>query len=136
MSEDGDQPGGVALFEARSLLNRVIGYSDMLASKSFGELNARQREFLNEILKAARGLLEIVDGCDGARTELGFRAALDAALTAVRPLAVSKKLTIEFAVADGIVVKKPDVGPALMALLFNAIGSSTSESTVEMVCWT
>jgi signal transduction histidine kinase len=136
MSEDGDQPGCIALFEARSLLTSVIGYSDILASKSFGELNDRQREFLEEILKAVKGLLEIVDGCDGARTEGGFAAAVDAAVRAVRSLAISKKLTIEFAIADGIVVKKPDVGPVLTALLFNAVGSSASEATVEMECWT
>ncbi len=40
--------------ELRTPLNAIIGFSDVLLTKMFGELDAKQEEYLNDILASGR----------------------------------------------------------------------------------
>ncbi len=47
--------------ELRTPLNAVIGFSDLLATETFGPLNQRQRDYLADIRRAGDHLLELVN---------------------------------------------------------------------------
>ena len=56
--------------ELRTPLNAVIGFSEVLLERMFGEINERQEEYLRDIWNSGRHLLEllneILDLCDRA----------------------------------------------------------------------
>jgi signal transduction histidine kinase/CheY-like chemotaxis protein len=58
--------------ELRSPLNAVIGFSDVLLERMFGELNARQEEYVRDIRNSGRHLLELInDILDLSKVEAG-----------------------------------------------------------------
>jgi PAS domain S-box-containing protein len=63
--------------ELRTPLNAVIGFSEVLLEKMFGELNRKQEEYLGDILGSGRHLLALInDILDLAKIESG-RMELD-----------------------------------------------------------
>ena len=58
--------------ELRTPLNAVIGFSEVLLEKMFGELNPKQEEYLGDILGSGRHLLALInDILDLAKVESG-----------------------------------------------------------------
>ena len=58
--------------ELRTPLNAVIGFSEVLLERMFGELNDRQDEYLRDILSSGRHLLELLnDILDLSKVEAG-----------------------------------------------------------------
>ena len=58
--------------ELRTPLNAVIGFSEVLLERMFGELNERQEEYLRDILDSGRHLLELLnDILDLSKVEAG-----------------------------------------------------------------
>ena len=58
--------------ELRTPLNAVIGFSEVLLERMFGELNAKQDEYLQDILSSGRHLLSLInDILDLAKIEAG-----------------------------------------------------------------
>jgi signal transduction histidine kinase/DNA-binding response OmpR family regulator len=58
--------------ELRTPLNAIIGFSDVLLEKMFGELNAKQTEYLEDILDSGRHLLAVInDILDISKVESG-----------------------------------------------------------------
>jgi len=58
--------------ELRTPLNAVIGFSEVLADQTFGELNPRQSRYVNNILTSGRHLLQLInDILDLAKVEAG-----------------------------------------------------------------
>ena len=58
--------------ELRTPLNAIIGFSDVLLEKMFGELNARQTDYLQDILSSGRHLLALInDILDISKVEAG-----------------------------------------------------------------
>ncbi len=58
--------------ELRTPLNAVIGFSEVLIKRMFGELNERQEEYLRDILTSGRHLLSLVnDILDLSKVEAG-----------------------------------------------------------------
>ena len=47
--------------ELRTPLNAVIGFSDVLLDRMFGELNERQDEYVRDIRNSGRHLLELIN---------------------------------------------------------------------------
>ena len=47
--------------ELRTPLNAVIGFSDVLLQRMFGDLNERQEEYLRDIRDSGRHLLELIN---------------------------------------------------------------------------
>jgi CheY-like chemotaxis protein len=81
--------------ELRTPLNAVIGFSEMLNARYFGDLTAKQAEYVNDIHGSGKHLLSLInDILDLSKIEAGrmeletgefdLRAALDNALTLVR----------------------------------------------------
>jgi PAS domain S-box-containing protein len=104
--------------ELRTPLNAIIGFSEILADKTFGELNDRQLKYSNNILNSGRHLLQLInDILDLAKVEAGrvelmrntfsVAKALSEVQTIVKTLANKKHISLEFEVA-------PDL-PALFA---------------------
>ena len=58
--------------ELRTPLNHIIGFTDLVLSRSFGELTAEQEEFLNDVLGSSRHLLSLInDVLDLSKVEAG-----------------------------------------------------------------
>jgi signal transduction histidine kinase len=92
--------------ELRTPLNAIIGFSEILADKTFGELNNRQHKYCNNILKSGRHLLQVVnDILDLSKVEAGRVAlnrssfsvakALSEVETIVRTLAGKKGIRLD-----------------------------------------
>jgi len=72
--------------ELRTPLNAVLGLSEAMIERAFGDLNAEQLQTLETIHKSGRHLLELInDVLDIARVESG-KLAVDLEQTALRPL--------------------------------------------------
>jgi signal transduction histidine kinase/DNA-binding response OmpR family regulator len=58
--------------ELRTPLNAIIGFSEIMADKSFGEINKRQERYINNILTSGRHLLSLInDILDLSKVEAG-----------------------------------------------------------------
>ena len=121
--------------ELRTPLNAVIGFSEVLLERMFGELNERQDEYLRDILASGRHLLELLnDILDLSKVEAG---AMELDLSAVQVGDVVEHcvaLMRERAARGGLqlsAVVSPDVGTVhadqlrltqvLLNLLSNAV---------------
>jgi len=121
--------------ELRTPLNAVIGFSEVLLERMFGELNDKQAEYLHDILSSGRHLLSLInDILDLAKIEAGrmelelgafdLSLLLDNALTLVRERATSHGIGLDLAV-DGqlgtLVGDERKVKQILLNLLSNAL---------------
>jgi signal transduction histidine kinase len=78
--------------ELRTPLNAVIGFSEVLLERMFGDLNERQEEYLRDILNSGKHLLELLNEIlDLSKVEAG-RMELDLSVFSLRG-------TIEHAIA-------------------------------------
>jgi PAS domain S-box-containing protein len=99
--------------ELRTPLNAIIGFSEILADKTFGELNDRQLKYSNNILNSGRHLLQLInDILDLAKVEAGrvelmrntfnVSKALTEVQTIVKTLANKKHINLESYVAANL----------------------------------
>src|SRR5882724_12389752 len=91
--------------ELRTPLNAIIGFSEILADKTFGELNPRQLKYSNHILTSGRHLLQLInDILDLSKVEAGRQelsrssfnigAALENVIAVVKTLANKKNVLL------------------------------------------
>jgi len=121
--------------ELRTPLNAVIGFSEVLLERMFGELNDKQEEYLNDILASGRHLLSLInDILDLAKIEAGrmdldvedfeLAPAIDNALVLIRERATRKGLTLDTTLPDGLGSVRGDqrkIKQVLVNLLSNAV---------------
>ncbi|HYS17797.1 MAG TPA: GAF domain-containing protein [Candidatus Binatia bacterium] len=121
--------------ELRTPLNAVIGFSEVLLDRMFGEINAKQDEYLQDILSSGRHLLSLInDILDLAKIEAGrmelevvdfhLPQAIDNAITLVRERAARRAITLESNLDSRLGEIKGDerkVKQVLLNLLSNAI---------------
>jgi PAS domain S-box-containing protein len=99
--------------ELRTPLNAIIGFSEILADKTFGELNDRQLKYSNNILNSGRHLLQLInDILDLAKVEAGrvelmrnnfsVAKALSEVETIVKTLANKKHILLESKIAEDL----------------------------------
>jgi signal transduction histidine kinase len=102
--------------ELRTPLNAVLGFSDLLLEGLHGRLNAQQADFVTDIRRAGRHLLEVInDVLDLAKLEAGalplelepleLEIPARQAEEMVRPLALSKGISVEVSSAAEVVCR-------------------------------
>jgi signal transduction histidine kinase/CheY-like chemotaxis protein len=78
--------------ELRTPLNAVIGFSDVLLERMFGELNERQEEYVRDIRDSGRHLLDLIN-------EILDLSKVEAGRMELEPAAVSLPGLLEYALA-------------------------------------
>jgi signal transduction histidine kinase/DNA-binding response OmpR family regulator len=133
--------------ELRTPLNAVIGFSEVLLERMFGELNDRQADYLQDILSAGRHLLALLnDVLDLSKVEAGHMEldlglvdvaqTLEAVLSLVRERAHQHDiaLTLDVAAAEvGRVRADPlRFKQVVLNLLSNAVKFTPDGGTVKV----
>jgi PAS domain S-box-containing protein len=121
--------------ELRTPLNAIIGFSEILSDKTFGDLNARQLKYSNNILNSGRHLLQLInDILDLAKVEAGrvelmrntfaVTKAMHEVQTIVKTLANKKGISLELEVGANLPLLHADEAKfkqVMYNLLSNAI---------------
>jgi CheY-like chemotaxis protein/two-component sensor histidine kinase len=133
--------------ELRTPLNAIVGFSDLLAEGTPGELNVKQKRFIDHIKKGSAHLLQLInDILDLSKIEAGqlelqcedfqVKDALPEVFSTIRPLAMAKniqvqhKLETERAVyADRVRFKQ-----ILYNLLSNAVKFTPKSGRISIEC--
>ncbi len=133
-------------YELRTPLTNIIGFSELLSSPRTGELNNKQREYLNDISASSRTLLAIINDIldlatiDAGALELKLaplkaKDVVDTAILGVRDRAHRARLNLDIAIAedaDEFVADEARVRQVLYNLLANAIGFSKPSDTISV----
>jgi signal transduction histidine kinase len=121
--------------ELRTPLNAVIGFSEVLTDRMFGELNEKQDEYLKDIHASGQHLLSLInDILDLSKVEAGrmelelthfnLLATLDNALTLVRERAGRRGIAMHMSVDERVGHVRADerkIRQVVLNLLSNAI---------------
>jgi len=132
--------------ELRTPLNAVIGFSEVLIDRLFGELNDKQDEYLQDILSSGRHLLSLInDILDLSKIEAGrmelelgvfdMPVALDNALTLVRERASRHGIALGVSVDPRVgefVADERKVKQILVNLLSNAVKFTPEGGRVDV----
>ena len=131
--------------ELRTPLNAVIGFSEVLLDRLFGEVNDKQVEYLEDIRDSGRHLLELLNEIlDLSKVEAGrmelelgdasLREALEHGVAMVRERASRQGLSLDVAVDPGVDVVVADplrLKQVILNLLTNAVKFTPSGGRVE-----
>jgi PAS domain S-box-containing protein len=120
--------------ELRTPLNAIVGFSDLLAEGTPGQLNDKQKRFVNHIKQGSSHLLQLInDILDLSKIEAGqlelhneeflVKDALPEVLSTIAPLAMTKNIQVEQKVESKSLVKADRVRfkQILYNLLSNAV---------------
>jgi signal transduction histidine kinase len=121
--------------ELRTPLNAIIGFSEVLGDRLFGELNAKQEEYLKDIHASGQHLLSLInDILDLSKIEAGrmelelsdfnLPATLDNALTLVRERAGRRGIALHMTIDERVEQFRADerkIRQVVLNLLSNAI---------------
>ena len=132
--------------ELRTPLNAVIGFSDVLLQRMFGELNDQQADYLEDIRSSGTHLLTLInDILDLSKIEAGrmeleaapfsLVAALNNAVTLIRERATSHGIRLVLDVApdlDTIVADERKVKQVVVNLLANAVKFTPDGGSVTL----
>jgi len=132
--------------ELRTPLNAVIGFSEVLLDRMFGELNVRQEEYLLDIRNSGRHLLELLNEIlDLSKVEAGqmvleptmfsVSSALEYALSLVRERAALHDITLGLEVADDLGVIEADelrFKQVVLNLVSNAVKFTPDSGSVSV----
>lgn len=99
--------------ELRTPLNSIIGFAELIFDGHVGSINAKQKEFLSDILTAGRHLLGLINEVlDLAKVEAGkmelrpepsdLSQLASAVVQSLRATALSKRLEVTLSVAPGL----------------------------------
>jgi signal transduction histidine kinase/DNA-binding response OmpR family regulator len=133
--------------ELRTPLNAIVGFSDLLAEQTAGQLNDKQQRFVNHIKQGSSHLLQLInDILDLSKIEAGqlelrceafkVKDALPEVLSTIRPLAMAKNIEVryspeaDFAVyADRVRFKQ-----ILYNLISNAVKFTPKDGHISIDC--
>jgi signal transduction histidine kinase/ActR/RegA family two-component response regulator len=121
--------------ELRTPLNAVIGFSEVLLERMFGDINERQEEYLRDIWSSGKHLLELLNEIlDLSKVEAGqmqldvttfpVREALEYALAMLRERALLHQVELDLDVAVDVGVVEADelrFKQVVLNLLTNAV---------------
>jgi protein-histidine pros-kinase len=133
--------------ELRTPLNGIIGFSEFLVDEKPGPLNARQREYLNDVLNSGRHLLQLInDVLDLSKVEVGkmelfpeeflLPAVIQEVCAGVSPLAQRKSIVVRCEVApdvNAVMLDQHKFRQVLYNLLSNAVKFTDDGGHVEIL---
>jgi PAS domain S-box-containing protein len=119
--------------ELRTPLNSIIGFSDILLERVFGELNEKQLRYINNISSSGKHLLELInDILDLSKVEAGkmelhysefsINSVFEEVIVFLAPLAQKKSLEIAFNV-ESVTTLEADRG-RLIQVLYNLVSNA------------
>jgi signal transduction histidine kinase len=132
--------------ELRTPLNAIIGFSEVLQQRMFGELTAKQSQYVDVILASGRHLLSLInDILDLSKVEAGrmeleptpfdLRLAIENTVALVRDRAAHHGLRLDLAL-DGelgpVVADERKVKQILLNLLANAVKFTPDGGGIEI----
>jgi signal transduction histidine kinase/CheY-like chemotaxis protein len=134
--------------ELRTPLNAIVGFSDLLAEQTPGQLNDKQKRFVNHIKQGSAHLLQLInDILDLSKIEAGqleFRCepfqvkdALPEVLSTIRPLAMAKNIQVRdnFATSRAVYADRIRFKQILYNLLSNAVKFTPKGGSVDIDCF-
>lgn len=133
--------------ELRTPLNAIVGFSDLLAEGTPGQLNDKQKRFINHIKQGSAHLLQLInDILDLSKIEAGqlelrseeflVKDALPEVLSTIQPLAMAKNIRVEQKVDSKSLVKADRVRfkQILYNLLSNAVKFTPKDGLISIDC--
>ena len=132
--------------ELRTPLNGILGFSDLLKNQHYGDINATQKDFLNQIEDSGKHLLELISGLlDMAKIESGLmeidlgvyktRDIFKSIVSSIQPQLVKKKLKLTQLVdptVEEIVCDLTKLKQIIINLLSNSIKYTPENGTIEL----
>ena len=132
--------------ELRTPLNAIIGFSDVLLAGSYGPLNEKQRDYLQDVLTSGQHLLSLInDILDLSKVEAGrmeldisnfsLRDALQSGVTIIRERASLHGVVLSVTCDDGLDVIRGDarkIRQIIFNLLANAVKFTPDGGRVEV----
>jgi GAF domain-containing protein len=132
--------------ELRTPLNAIIGFSEVLLQGIFGDVNEKQREYLQDVLGSGQHLLSLINDIldlskiEAGRMELelstfGLRDALESGLTIVKDRAARHGIALSAVVAADVGTIQADerkVKQILYNLLTNAVKFTPDGGRVDI----
>ena len=99
--------------ELRTPLNSILGFSELLHDKTYGDLNEKQFEYVNYIHTSGKHLLELInDILDLAKVEAGkmevkpeefsVESTIKEVHSIVSPLSIRKNISVEVDIGNGV----------------------------------
>ena len=133
--------------ELRTPLNAIVGFSDLLAEGTPGQLNDKQKRFVNHIKQGSTHLLQLInDILDLSKIEAGqlelhneeflVKDALPEVLSTIAPLAMAKSIRIEQKLDSNSLVRADRVRfkQVLYNLLSNAVKFTPKGGLITIEC--
>ena len=131
--------------DLRTPLNAIIGFSDLLAQETAGQLNDKQKRFVHHVGNGGRFLLQLInDILDLSKLESGqlalnrqeflVEAAVPEVLSSLTPLATAKKIELKSVIEPDLRVSADPlrVKQILYNLLSNAIKFTPEGGVVQI----
>lgn len=133
--------------ELRTPLNAIVGFSELLAEQTAGQLNDKQKRFVNHIKQGSAHLLQLInDILDLSKIEAGqlelhcedfqVKDALPEVLSTIRPLAMAKNIQVQHMVGtDGaIYADRVRFKQILYNLISNAVKFTPKDGQIDIDC--
>jgi len=133
--------------ELRTPLNSIIGFSEVLQDQLFGPINAKQQEYVRNILSSGRHLLSLInDILDLSKVESGkmelelsafsLRELLDSSLMMLKEKAMKEQielyLELEQQADVSIVADQRKLKQIMFNLLSNAVKFNSAGGAVRI----
>ena len=132
--------------ELRTPLNHIIGFTELVVDKNFGDLNAIQEEYLNDVLGSSRHLLALINEIlDLSKVEAGkmelmpaqvdLNAVLESSLTLVKEKALRHRITLATDTAQlpsTIEADEQKLRQVLYNLISNAVKFTPDGGTITL----
>ena len=132
--------------ELRTPLNHIIGFTELIVDKKFGELNDTQEEYLNDVLGSSRHLLTLInDILDLSKIEAGkmelsisivnLPMLLDNSLVMVKEKAMKHGISLSTdydGIPDVILADEVKLKQIIYNLLSNAVKFTPQGGTVSL----
>ena len=134
--------------ELRTPLNAIVGFSDLLADGTPGQLNDKQQRFVNHIKQGSAHLLQLInDILDLSKIEAGqlelryeqflVKEALPEVLSTIRPLAMAKNIQVQQKLGTDrpVYADRVRFKQILYNLLSNAVKFTPKGGRIEIDCF-